>query len=202
MSSLDFHRADFASSSVDYEFVGCFIPGGFNVRFEAHPRVSARVQHERSEFRGGVDMVVVGKIREGQEFIPVVLSLVHEDPDVLFQFLVETFRLSVRLGVVGCRRGGSNAQEFVQLLGEFRHKLRTSIGDNVCGESVEFPHVPEEEFCSSACCDGGMGWNKVGSFANGVYNTHDGIVPVGLREFHDEVHGDCLPVFFWNFKWS
>ena len=56
--------------------------------------------------RGGLDVVVVGKLRQGEECVPVVLSFSDEEPQVLFQFLVDPFCLSVGLQVVSGRRRG------------------------------------------------------------------------------------------------
>jgi len=63
--------------------------------FEAHPQVLAGIEEEGCLLRGGVDVVVVGKLRQGEECVPVVLSFSDEEPQVLFQFLVDPFRLSV-----------------------------------------------------------------------------------------------------------
>ena len=54
-------------------------------------------------------MVIVGELRQGEECVPVVLSFFDKDPQVLFQFLVDLFRLSVCLWVVGGRRRGFNS---------------------------------------------------------------------------------------------
>jgi hypothetical protein len=42
-------------------------------------------------------MVVVLEFHHGQKFIPVILVLIDKDLEVLFQFLVETFCLSICL---------------------------------------------------------------------------------------------------------
>ena len=50
-------------------------------------------------------MIVVLKFRVGEEVIPIVLPLVDEETEELFQFLVDPLRLSVTSGVVcggGC----------------------------------------------------------------------------------------------------
>jgi hypothetical protein len=47
-----------------------------------------------------VDVIVVRELSEGQEFIPIVLSFVHEQLDILFQLLVQVFGLTIRLWVV------------------------------------------------------------------------------------------------------
>jgi hypothetical protein len=51
-------------------------------------------------------MVVVLKFSQGEEFIPVILSLVYEESQELFDFLVRAFRLSICLRMVGS--GGAN----------------------------------------------------------------------------------------------
>jgi len=76
------------------------------MRFEAHPRVLAGIEVEGCLLRGRVDVVVVGELRRGGECVPVVLSFSNEDLQVLFQFLVDLFRLSVCLWVVGSRCHG------------------------------------------------------------------------------------------------
>ena len=73
------------------------------MRFEAHPRVSAGVEQERSLLCGRVDMVVVGELCEQKEVIPVILSFPDEDAYILFQFLVNPFGLSVGLWMIGGR---------------------------------------------------------------------------------------------------
>ena len=48
-----------------------------------------------------MNLVVVLEFRERQEPHPIVLSLVGEESEILFQFLVDPFRLSISLWVVG-----------------------------------------------------------------------------------------------------
>jgi len=74
--------------------------------FEAHPQVPAGIEEEGCLLCGGVDVVVVEKLRQGEECVPVVLSFSDEEPQVLFQFLVDLFRLSVGLWMVSSRRRG------------------------------------------------------------------------------------------------
>ena len=48
-----------------------------------------------------MDLVVVGELGYGQPFIPVILTLVHKEPEELFNFLIDSLGLTVSLGVVG-----------------------------------------------------------------------------------------------------
>jgi len=67
------------------------------MRFKAHPRVLAGIEEEGCLLHGRVDVIIVGELRQG-ECVPVVLSFFNEDPQVLFQFLVDPFRLSIASG--------------------------------------------------------------------------------------------------------
>ena len=49
-----------------------------------------------------MNVVVVLEFHKGEQFIPVLLSLVDKDSKILFQFLVDQFNLSVTLRVVSC----------------------------------------------------------------------------------------------------
>ena len=51
-----------------------------------------------------VDSVVVGELGHGYPLCPVVLVVVKEDPEVLFQFLIDVFWLPICLWVE-CHRG-------------------------------------------------------------------------------------------------
>lgn len=48
-----------------------------------------------------MDVVVVLEFHEGQEFPPIVLVFTDEEPEVLFEFLVDALSLSVCLQMVG-----------------------------------------------------------------------------------------------------
>jgi len=76
------------------------------MQFEAHLRVSAGIEEEGCLLHGQVDVIIVGELHQGEECVPVVLSFSDEDPQVLFQFLVDPFRLSIGLQVVSGRHHG------------------------------------------------------------------------------------------------
>ena len=86
-------------------------------------------------------MVVELELREWEEVEPVVLPFINEESEELFQFLVDTFRLSVGLRVIS--GGGTHpySEEAVEFTGELRHKLRTAIGDNIAREAMELPDI-------------------------------------------------------------
>ena len=65
--------------------------------------VAAVHEVEWGESRRDVDSVIVGELGHGYPLHPVVLVVVEEDPEVLFQLLIDAFRLSICLWVK-CRR--------------------------------------------------------------------------------------------------
>jgi len=71
------------------EFINRFEAGWGLMQFEAHLRVLASIKEEGCLLRGRVDVVIVGELHQGEERVPVVLSFSDEDPQVLFQFLVD-----------------------------------------------------------------------------------------------------------------
>jgi len=72
---------------------------------------------------------------------PIILSLVGEESEILFQFLVDLFHLSITLWVVGCGGCQLNSEQPVEFPGEFRYELGTSIGDDFPRETVMFPYM-------------------------------------------------------------
>ena len=97
------------------------------LRFEAHSRVTTAVEHEQGLLHGGVDVVVVRELAEGEELVAVVLSFVHEEAKELFELLVNTFGLAVRLRVVcgGCCE--FDTEEAIEFAGEVGDELWASI---------------------------------------------------------------------------
>jgi len=158
------------------ELVNCFNAGRRLMRFEAHPQVPASIEEEGCLLHGGVDVVVVGKLRQGEECVPVVLSFSDEEPQVLFQFLVDPFHLSVGLWVVSSRRHSFDSQQSVQFLHEGSDKLRSAVGDDLPREAVKFPDVPKVEVRCPSSGDRGDCFDEVRMFTCRVDGHHDGIV--------------------------
>ena len=119
-------------------------------------------------------MVVVGELRQGE--VPVVLSFSDEEPQVLFQFLVDPFRLSVGLRMVSGRRCGFNSQQSVQFLHEGGDKLWSAVGDDLPREAMKFPDVPKLEVRCPGSGDRGDCFDEVRTFTCRVDGHHDGVV--------------------------
>jgi hypothetical protein len=78
-----------------HEFVNCLNMQSTIDRFETHARVSASIGKERCVFGRSMDMVVISEFSHRKPFIPIVLPFVHENVQVLLEFLIYMFgRLS------------------------------------------------------------------------------------------------------------
>ena len=84
-----------------FELIDGFHVGPRLIRFKAHAGDTSSVEEERRVLSRRVNLVVVLEFHERQEPHPIVLSLVGEESEILFQFLVDPFCLSITLWVVG-----------------------------------------------------------------------------------------------------
>ena len=82
--------------------------------------------------------------------MPVVLPFINKKSQVLLQFLIDLFGLSISLGVVYCGQGNFNSKESEQLLHECSNKLWASIRDYLSWETVKFPDMLKVEVGSSS----------------------------------------------------
>ena len=63
------------------------------------------------------------------------------------------------------------------------------------GEAMVAPHMAVEEVGSALGSDGGVGGDKVCSFADQVNNVQDGVIPVYFWEFNHKIDADGVPAF-------
>ena len=69
-----------------------------------------------------MDVVVILKFRKGEKVVPIILSLINKKVEKLFQFLVNSFCLSISLRVV-CSSGSQlDSEKSVEFVHEFRYK--------------------------------------------------------------------------------
>ena len=83
-----------------------------------------------------MDVVVILEFCEGEKVVPVILSLVDEELEVLLKLLINLFCLCVTLRVV-CGGGSQlDSEESVKFLHEIHHKLGASIWYHFPGQTV------------------------------------------------------------------
>jgi len=58
---------------------------------------------------------------------------------------------------------------------------------------VKLPDVVKKESGCSFRCDRCVCWNEVYSLGDGVYDSHDGIMSGGLREFDHKIDTEYIP---------
>ena len=70
---------------------------------------------------------IVGEFCEQNQIYPIVLMVVAEDSQELFNLLVYPLCFPIYLWVVGCAKCGSDSQLLPEFMGELGHKLRTLV---------------------------------------------------------------------------
>ncbi len=89
--------------------------------------VTAVQDHGGAFARSTVDSIVVCELCEWEPIGPVVLSIVNKDSEVLFNFLVNSFSLTICLRMEGGRCVGHDVEESVKFLHELGDELGTSV---------------------------------------------------------------------------
>jgi len=170
------------------------------VRFEPHSGNASSVKEERRVLSGGVNLIVVLEFHEWQDPHPIILSLMGEELEILFQFLVDPFHLSITLRVVGSGGCQLNSEYPVEFPGEFRYELGTSIGDDFLRETVVFPHMVEEKVCGSGGRDFSNSGNEMCALCDGINDNYDGIMSCRLWQLDNKIHTNSVPWSRWNRK--
>ena len=108
---------------------------------------------ERRNARCRMNRVVIAELREGQPVGLVILLPVAKQPQVLFDFLVDVFRLAIGLWVIGCRGIHFDAQQVVKARHESSHKLCSAVADNDLWQPEVLPNVIPEFQSHPFSCD-------------------------------------------------
>ena len=100
---------------------------GGAVELSAHMGVASIKGIERSNFCGRLDFIIIREFSKGEPSELVFFVVVREGANVLFNFLIGMFSLTIGLGVKGGGEVDLNIQEVLQLCGELRCELRASV---------------------------------------------------------------------------
>jgi hypothetical protein len=138
-------------------------------------------------------VVVVLEFCQWQEVYPVILPLVDEEAKVLFQFLIDTFRLPVTLWMIGRGSGDLNSENVVEFPCEFCHELRTSVRHHLPRKSVVLPDVLDEQPGGSDGGDSNEGRHEVSCLGHGIYHYHHCVMTRRFWELDDEVYANGVP---------
>ncbi len=98
--------------------------------------MSAIEVHEQGLSCHAVNSVVVGELGEWEPVAPVGLSVIDKDPEILLNFLVDSFHLSIGLWVKS--HGGilHDVEHLVKFFHELGDELGASIGDYCHGHAM------------------------------------------------------------------
>jgi len=118
---------------------------------------------------------------------------VAKDMKELFDFLVDSFSLSVGLGVKGHGKGLHDFEFFPNLSHQLGGKLRTSVRDDLVGQACSFPDLFEIEKGSLFGCYRFLTGGNNDSFTKAVDDYKHGVISLRFREVSNKVHCDGLP---------
>ena len=99
--------------------------------------------------RGG--SIVVSEFGKGKDSGPVILLVVAEDSEVLFQSLVKAFGLTIAFRVITRGEVNLHIQGNSQGMEEVGSELRAPITSNMCGNSVFAENMNNKEFSEFGC---------------------------------------------------
>ena len=110
-------------------------------QFKSQSGILTGVEHEQGGLGRGMNPVIVNKLGDGGPIVPVVLSLVDEEPKELFNLLVDMFGLAIWLQVV-CHRGCDfDSEDLAEAMHEVQHELGALIANYLLGKAVQFPDI-------------------------------------------------------------
>ena len=98
--------------------------------------MKAIVNLEGTSAHSRVNAVIVRECREGEPFNPVVLEVIDEDPKVFFNLLIDSFSLSISLGMIGGGYVCLNLKQVIKVFHELGYEHGASVRDDHLRHSV------------------------------------------------------------------
>ena len=96
---------------------------------------------------------------------------------VLFNFLIDSFSLSVGLRMVGGRNIGCRVGKFVKVLSKLCDVLRSLVANNLFRHSKLFPHVVVKVLGHLWCSNGVSCWDENNHLENQSTTTNIALNP-------------------------
>ena len=119
--------------------------------------------------------------------------IVGENPDVLFQGLVDMFCLSVAFWVVTGSEMEFHVQGFSERSKEVRDKLGPVIRCNMGRNTVFGKYMDNEELGQLSGSDGVVCGDENALLGEMIYHYQDSSKPFGNWEVFNEIHGNRIP---------
>ena len=113
--------------------------------------------------------------------MPIVMEGVNVEPEINFKLLVDTFCLTVSLGMVCCGRGAFDPTSFIETGDELVHELRSVVTSDCLGNAKMTDPVMDQDVsvtlrgqrCQGGDEDGFLG-SLVDDDENGIETVRDG----------------------------
>ena len=90
---------------------------------------------------------------ERKELRPLMGVVGAEDVEICFDFLIDSFGLSISLRVVCGGKSNIVFKDFSEFSGKCRGKLWSSVGDEGIMKSEAFEYMVEKELGNAICID-------------------------------------------------
>ena len=127
---------------------------------------------------GGMDTGVDNEFGHGKVLVPVGLSAIDVQANVVLDFLIGAFGLSVGLRMVGGGEAGSDSKALEKVAHELRGKLGSAVAGEGKRESMESEDFAVVDVGSSFRTDFGLAGESVDEFGVVVGEYDDGIMSV------------------------
>src|SRR5882762_3010327 len=138
---------------------------------------------------GGMFMVVMRKFCSREIGNPVVLAYRSIGTEELFQTLVNTFGLAIRLRMISGGHGLGDTEGMTEGAREGGSELGPTIRNEFRRKAKVFPDVVSIQVGRSFSGDIRMTWGKDGHLSNiMIHENGNGIEPLGWGESDDKVH--------------
>ena len=113
--------------------------------------------------------------------------------EVLLNFSIQSLGLTIGLGVIGCGQIGHELEQDVEVFHEGRDELRTTVRDDLLQSPMEFEGMVMIDLGNAESSDSVLYREYVDHLGEAVDDVEDGILPIGLWEWTNDVDGNFLP---------
>ena len=146
----------------------------------------------------GVCLISILEGGEGEPEQPVSLSVVDEHSEIVLDFLIDLFCLSICLRMVRGARRSFYVELLVQIFNEHGYEDGSAVRNDFSGYAVHADDVLDKQVRPSFRIERIRGRDRNNVFGLHVYYYKDGIMSMCLREVRDHVYRDVFPVPGWN----
>jgi hypothetical protein len=101
------------------------------------------------------------------------LSFKLEPPQICFETVVDSFSLTIFLGMIGCDAMQLSSLEIEQLFSKFSSESGIMVRCNKVGHSMEFRYIVHKNLGHGGCCEWVLEGIKTSIFGKMINDNHD-----------------------------